>query len=78
MLVARHTREGMQAKLEAAIEQVRFDAAQEKRIADQALRQAEAAVVDAAQRLRILGVSEDIPDLLEHPEQGNTLAATRT
>ena len=30
-LVARHTREGIQAKLEAAIEQVRFDAAQEKR-----------------------------------------------
>ena len=75
-VVAQHTREGMQAKLEGAIEQVRYDAAQEERIADQAMRQAEAAVVDAAQRLRILGVSEDIRHLLEHPEEGNTLAAT--
>ena len=76
VVVARHTREGMQAKLEGAIEQVRYDAAQEERIAVQAMRQAEAAVVDAAQRLRILGVSEDIRHLLEHPEEGNTLAAT--
>ena len=45
-------------------------------MAVQALRQAEAAVVDAAQRLRILGVAEDIPHLLEHPEEGNTLAVT--
>jgi cobalt-zinc-cadmium efflux system membrane fusion protein len=51
-LVARHTREGIQAKLEAAIEQVRFDAAQEKRLADQRAGQAEAAVVDAAQPTR--------------------------
>ncbi|MGP0068605.1 MAG: efflux RND transporter periplasmic adaptor subunit [Isosphaeraceae bacterium] len=74
MIVALHTRQGVQAKLEAAIEQVRFDAAQENRLAIQALRQAEASVVDAAQRLRILGVSEDIPNLLKHPEQGNNLA----
>ena len=73
-LVARHTREGIQAKLEAAIEQVQFDAAQEKRLADQGVRQAEAAVVDAAQRLRILGVSEDIQDLLDHADQANTIA----
>ena len=59
-VVAQHTREGLQAKLEAAIEQVQFDAAQEKRLADQQVRQAEAAVIDAAQRLRILGVAEDI------------------
>jgi cobalt-zinc-cadmium efflux system membrane fusion protein len=76
MIIALHTRQKMQAALEAAIEQVRYDAAQEKRLAIQALRQAEAGVVDAAQRLRILGVSEDIPDLLKHPEQGNTLALT--
>ncbi len=76
MVVALHTREGVQAKLEAAIEQVRYDAAQENRLAIQALRQAEAGVVDAAQRLRILGVSEDISDLLKHPEQGNVLAVT--
>ncbi len=74
--MAQHTREGMQAKLEGAIEQVRYDAAQEERIAVQAMRQAEGAVVDAAQRLRILDVPVDIPHLLEHPEEGNTLAAT--
>jgi membrane fusion protein, heavy metal efflux system len=76
MIVALHTRQGVQAKLEAAIEQVRYDAAQENRLAIQGLRQAEAGVIDAAQRLRILGVSEDIPDLLKHPEQGNALALT--
>ena len=76
--MARHTREGIQAKLEAAIEQVRFDAAQEKRLADQRAGQAEAAVVDAAQRLRILGVSENIQYLLDHADEANTLHATRT
>ena len=50
-LMAQHTREGIQAKLEAAIEQVRFDAAQENRLAIQKLDQAVATVVDAAQRL---------------------------
>lgn len=74
VVVARHTREGVQARLTGAIEQARYDSAQERRMADQALRQAEAAVVDAAQRLRILGVSEDIPRLLEHPEEANNLA----
>jgi membrane fusion protein, heavy metal efflux system len=73
-LLARHTREGTQAKLEAAIEQVRFDAAQEKRLADQQVRLAEFAVIDAAQRLRILGVSEDIARLLAHPELANKIA----
>ena len=73
-LVARHTREGIQAKLEGAIEQVRFDAAQEKRLADQQVRLAESAVIDAAQRLRILGVSEDIPRLLAHAEEANKIA----
>ncbi len=73
-LVARHTREGIQAKLEAAIEQVRFDAAQEKRIADQKVGQAEAAVVDAAKRLRILGVAEDIQALLDHADKANAIA----
>jgi cobalt-zinc-cadmium efflux system membrane fusion protein len=73
-LVARHTREGVQAKLEAAIEQVRFDSAQEKRLADQQARLAESAVVDAAQRLRILGVSEDIANLLAHADVANRIA----
>lgn len=74
VLVARHTREGLQAKLEAAIEQVRFDSAQEKRVADQQVRLAESAVIDAAQRLRILGVSEDIPNLLAHADLANKIA----
>ena len=73
-LVARHTREGIQAKLEAAIEQVRFDAAQEKRVADQKVGQAEAAVVDAAQRLRILGVSENIQNLLDRADEANAIS----
>ncbi len=51
----------------------RFDAAQEKRLADQAVRLAESAVIDAAQRLRILGVSENIPSLLEHADQADKL-----
>ncbi len=72
-VIARHTREGLQAKLEAAIEVARFDAAQEKRLADQAVRLAESAVIDAAQRLRILGVSENIPSLLEHAGQADKL-----
>ncbi len=73
-LVARHTREGVQAKLEAAIEQVRFDAAQEKRLADQQVRLAESAVIDAAQRLRILGVPEDIRSLLAHADLAYKIA----
>jgi RND family efflux transporter MFP subunit len=62
--VAMHAREGSRAKFEAALEQVRFDAAQAKRMADQKVKIAEAAVIDAAQRLRILGVSESVSDLL--------------
>ena len=73
-LVARHDREGIQAKLEAAIEQVQFDAEQEKRLAIQGVRLAEAAVIDAAQRLRILGVAENIQDLLDHADLANTIA----
>jgi cobalt-zinc-cadmium efflux system membrane fusion protein len=72
-LMARHTREGIQAKLESAIEVARFDAAHEKLLADQAVRLAESAVIDAAQRLRILGVSENIPSLLEHAGQADKL-----
>ncbi|ODT98339.1 MAG: hypothetical protein ABS79_06075, partial [Planctomycetes bacterium SCN 63-9] len=68
-LVARHRREGLQARLEAMIEQVRYDAAQAKRVADQSVKRAEADVIDAAQRLRILGVSEDIRALLAKSDQ---------
>jgi membrane fusion protein, heavy metal efflux system len=56
--VALHTREASQAKFEAALEQVRFDAAQQKRLADQQVRRAEAELIIAVQRLRILGVQE--------------------
>ncbi len=73
-LVARVNREGIQAKLEAAIEQVRFDAAQEKRVANQKAGQAEAAVVDAAQRLRILGVPENIQSLLDRADESNAIS----
>lgn len=67
-LVAVHTREGAQAKFESELEQVRFDAKQQTLIADQQVKHAEAAVIEAAQRLRILGVPVDIDALLAHPE----------
>jgi multidrug efflux pump subunit AcrA (membrane-fusion protein) len=76
LVVSRHDREGKQAKLTGEIEEARYVSAQERRVALQAVKHAEAAVVDAAQRLRILGVPEDIRHLLEHPEEGNTLAAS--
>ena len=73
-VVALHTRQGLQAKLYATIEQVKFDAAQAKRLADQQVRKAESDVIDAAQRLRILGVSEDIRGLLDHAAKAGTRA----
>lgn len=74
VVIARHTREGMQEKLKGTIEQVRYDAAQQRRLATQALRQAEANLMDAGQRLRILDVPVDIRSLLENPEQGVSVA----
>jgi RND family efflux transporter MFP subunit len=62
--LAVHNRESAQAKFEAAREQVEYDAAQEQRIAAQKVQLAEHAVIDAAERLRILGVSENIDALL--------------
>jgi RND family efflux transporter MFP subunit len=73
-VVATHIREGLQAKLHGAIEVAKFDAAQEKRLADQRLRRAESEVIDAGQRLRILGVSEDIHELLEQADKANDVA----
>jgi RND family efflux transporter MFP subunit len=73
-LLALHTRQSQQAKLYAAIEQVKFDAAQEKRLADQRVSRAESDVIDAAQRLRILGVSENIRDLLDHADKADKMA----
>lgn len=60
VFASKHTREAKQARFEASLELARFDAAQQARVADQQVRAAEAAVVDAAQRLRILGVAEDM------------------
>jgi membrane fusion protein, heavy metal efflux system len=73
-LVAKHTRQGLQAKLYATIEQVKFDAAQEKRLADIKVQRAESDVIDAAQRLRILGVSENIRELLDHAAKANEVS----
>jgi RND family efflux transporter MFP subunit len=67
--LAIHTREGAKAKFKAALEQVRYDANQQKLVADQQVAAAEATVIDAAQRLRILGVQENIPDLLAHADE---------
>lgn len=68
-IVAEHTRQGMKAALYSAIEQAKFDAAQQTRLAHQNLKLAESAVVDAAQRLRILGVDEDVQELLDHADE---------
>jgi cobalt-zinc-cadmium efflux system membrane fusion protein len=43
-------------------------------VADQKVGQAEAAVVDAAQRLRILGVSENIQNLLDRADEANAIS----
>ncbi|MDG3003355.1 efflux RND transporter periplasmic adaptor subunit [Paludisphaera mucosa] len=73
-VVAKHTRQGLQAKLFSTIEQAKFDAAQQRRLAEQARQLAESAVVDAGQRLRILGVDEDIQALLDHAEDAQKAA----
>ena len=73
LFVAQHLREGAQGKFDAALESVGFQVAQDDRIAKQMVRNAEEMVVDAAQRLRILGVAEDINDLLAHPERASAL-----
>jgi len=73
VFVAEHTREGAEAKFSGTLEQVRFDVSQQDRVARQAVRNAEEMVVDAAQRLRILGVAEDVNELLAHPERASAL-----
>ena len=64
--VAKHNREIAESKLRAVLEQARFDAPYQSRVADQQVKLAESNVIDAAQRLRILGVTEDIDALLKH------------
>jgi cobalt-zinc-cadmium efflux system membrane fusion protein len=64
--LAKHTREGAQAKFESVLEQARFDANLQTITAEQNVKKAEYAVIDAAQRLRILGVPEDVKALIDH------------
>jgi multidrug efflux pump subunit AcrA (membrane-fusion protein) len=66
MYLTQHTFEGAQAKFEGVLEQAKFDAHIQDVIAEQNARRAEADVIDAAERLRILGVPEDIGALLAH------------
>jgi multidrug efflux pump subunit AcrA (membrane-fusion protein) len=60
---AQHGREGAQAEFESALEQTRFDVIQEKRLSDQKVQQAEVDLIDAVQRLRLLGVPAEDPSL---------------
>jgi cobalt-zinc-cadmium efflux system membrane fusion protein len=73
LFVAQHKKEGAQAIFEASQESVGFQVAQDDRVARQMVRNAEEMVVDAAQRLRILGVAEDLNELLAHPERASAL-----
>src|SRR5205823_6261548 len=74
--MAMHASEGATAKFEAVLEQVRFDAAHELTLAEQKAQLAEAAVIDSAQRLKILGLAEDIDALLARA--GDVAAARST
>jgi RND family efflux transporter MFP subunit len=67
--VSRHAREAAQAKFEAALEQIRYDAKHEKRLADQQVLMASAAVIDAAQRLRLLGIAVDLVETVDHADK---------
>jgi membrane fusion protein, heavy metal efflux system len=73
LFVAQHKKEGAQSTFEGLQESVGFQVTQDDRIARQMVRNAEEMVVDAAQRLRLLGVTEDINDLLAHPERASAL-----
>lgn len=58
---ARHDREGSQALFESAMEQTKFDVAHELRVSQEALQKSEVDLIDAIQRLRLLGVPDDDP-----------------
>lgn len=73
LFVAQHTKEGAQARFDGTLQTVGFQVEQDDRVARQAVRNAEDMVVDAAERLRVLGVAEDIRELLAHPEKASTL-----
>lgn len=63
-VIAQHNRESAQAKFETVLDTAKYDAPYQGLLAVQQVRLAESGVIDAAQRLRILGVSEDIDALL--------------
>ena len=73
VFLAEHTREGAQAKFAATLEQVRFDVSQQDRVTRQSVRNAEEMVIDAAERLQILGITENIPDLLSQSDSAASL-----
>ena len=77
-LVARHTREGIQAKLEAAIEQVRFDAAQEKRLADQRSARPRRPWSTRPSDCESWACPENIQYLLDHADEAKPSPATKT
>lgn len=56
---ALHAREASQAEFESVMEQTRFDVAQEKRVADQKVQQAEVSLIESVQKLRLLGVRDE-------------------
>ena len=78
MIVAMHTREAVQAKFEARDRAGRLRRHPGESAGRPGGRQAEAAVIDAAQRLRILGVAEDIHDLLNTPSKAHPGHGPRT
>jgi len=76
--LAMHTRQGVQSKFEGVLDVARFDAQQQSRVAADQVRLAEAGVIDAAERLQILGVTEDVAALLASPERGAGLVGDDT
>lgn len=66
LFLAVHNREGAQGVFDGIVEQATFDANQQYKIAQRDVRTAEETVIEAAQRLRILGVYEDVQNLLDH------------
>ena len=68
-VMAKHTRESAQAEFLGSLQQDRYDARQQNLEASQKVKVAEGAVVDAAQRLRILGVPENVDSLIAQADR---------
>lgn len=76
--MAMHVREGKEATFVGVRDQVRHDAEQARLLAGEAVVRAEAAVIDAAQRLRILGAPVGNLDLnaeARHPSAADDVTA---